>query len=390
MDADRRQTGKLLGIIAFAIALFVGMWHLGEVLRVLRLALSMVSFFLVGLSLAFILNAPMRLIETRLFRPLDRRLGKRWARFRRPAAVVLTLLLLVAVLLLVIFMVIPQMARTVAVLADEIPAFLESANAWLDDLNAQYGTSISALQAAEIDWAKLGEAAVNLLQNGAGAFLTGTVNAATSIVSGVFNFFVGVILAVYVLLSKEKLGGQVRRLLYAFLPEKRVDRILAVLAKANVTFTNFVSGQFFEAVILGVLCFLGMSIFGFRFAPMVSVLVGVTAVVPIFGAFIGCAVGAFMILVNQGWLRALWFLVFFIILQQIEGNLIYPHVVGKVMMLPGLWVLVAVTLGGNIAGIGGMLISVPVTSLAYALLREAVDKRNAARGVPRDKLSPGG
>lgn len=390
MDADPKQTKKLLGVIAFAVALFVGLWHLGDVLGALRLALRMISFFLVGLSLAFILNTPMRLLETRLFPPLDRRLGKRWARLRRPAAVTLTLLLFLALVLLVVFMVIPQLGRTIAILADEIPSFFAGINDWLDALATQYGASLAALQEIEIDWAKLGEAAVSLLQGGAGSFLSGTVNAAGSIVSGLFNFVVGMILAIYVLLSKEKLAGQVRRLLYAYLPEKRADRFLEITAKANDTFSHFITGQFMEAVILGVLCFIGMSIFGFRFAPMVSVLVGVTAVIPIFGAFFGCIVGAFMILVNQGLLKAVWFLVFFIILQQIEGNLIYPHVVGKVMMLPGLWVLVAVTLGGNVAGIAGMLVSVPIAALLYTLLREAADGRNAARSTPAEKLRPGG
>ena len=386
MEFNRKNVRILLGIIAFAVLLFVGLWHLDAVLGVLGFLLGVMTFFIIGLCVAFILNTPMMRIETKLFAPLNRRLGKRWLRIRRPLAVFITLLLVLALLFFAVFLVIPEIGRTFAVLADEIPGFLADANVWLNSLTQEQGGWIEAIRLTEIDWNELAQSAVDLLRNGAGNFLTGTVSAASSIVSSVVSFVVGVILAVYILASKERLGGQVRRVLYAYLPERRVDRVLQVGHMASKTFASFITGQVLEAMILGVLCFIGMSIFGFRFAPAVSLLVGVTAFIPIFGAFIGWFIGAFMILVNQGWMTAVWFSLFFIVLQQIEGNLIYPHVVGKSVMLPGLWVLVAVTIGGNLAGILGMLISVPLASLLYALLREAVDRRNAARGIGPEKL----
>lgn len=386
MDQNGKEVRKLAGIIAFAVALFVGLWHLQAVLQALGRLLSLLSFFFIGLGLAFILNTPMRRIETRLFAPLNRRLGERWKRIRRPAAVVATLLVFLSVLALVVLMVIPEIARTTAILANEIPNFLHNVNLWLEDMSTRYEGFPSTIHLESVDWAEIGRSALDLLRNGAGTFVSGTFSAATSFASGVVSFVIGCILAIYVLLSKNRLSAQIRKLLYAYLPEKRADWLVYTGTQANTIFANFLSGQFFEALILGGLCFLGMRIFGFQFAPMVSVLVGFTAFIPIFGAFIGMAVGVFVILVNQSLAAALWFALFFFVLQQIEGNLIYPNVVGKSVMLPGLWVLAAVTVGGNMAGILGMIVSVPLCSLLFALLREAVNKRNAGRGIAPEKI----
>lgn len=390
MEFDRKNTRTVLGIVAFGVVLFVGLWHFNVVISALQVLLGMVSFFIVGLCLAFILNAPLKLIENRIFAPLNKRLGKRWPRFRRPVSVVLTLLLVLGIVFLVIFMVIPEMVRTITLLTDELPAFVQRVTVWWESLGLDDEAVREKLQLERIDWASIGNAALNLLRTGGSSFLAGTFSAASSIVSGVVSFVVGVIMAVYVLLSKERLSNQTKRILYAYLPEKRADRLVSVGGMANRIFGNFVSGQCLEAFILGALCFLGMVIFRFPFAPMVAMLVCVTAFIPIFGAFIGCFVGAFMILVNQGWLQAVWFVVFFIVLQQVEGNLIYPHVVGKSVMLPGLWVLVAVTVGGNVAGILGMLVSVPLCALVYTLLREAVNRRNERKEIAPSKFEPNG
>lgn len=373
---DRRQRRYLYGIVAFGVALFVGLWHLGTVLSALQVVLSMVSFVVVGLSIAFILNVPMRMIENRLMAPLNKRLGSRWARIRRPIALVLTVLLLLAALLFIVLMVAPEFARTVAQLAGEIPAFLQRLDISIDQLFDEWGIPQILSDVDTIDWQKIGNTLVNLLKNGAGSVLRGTVTVATNVVSSVVSFVVGIILALYVLLSKERLSDQMKRTVRAYLPTGRAERVLEVAALSQRTFTSFVGGQFFEAVILGCMFFVGMTIFGFPFAPMVSVLVGATAMIPIFGAFIGWFVGAFMIVVDSGLVTAAWFSLFFIVLQQIESNLVYPNVVGKSVMLPGLWVLVAVTIGGNLAGIAGMLVSVPLCSILYALLRDAVNRRN--------------
>lgn len=388
MDLNKKNVRTLLGIITFAILLFVGLWHLGVVMETLGILFSMISFFIIGLCIAFIFNVPLRWMETKLFKPLDKRFGKRWQAARRPLSVFLTILLMLVIVLTAVFMVIPEIARTVVMIGNEMPGFIKRAEEWFHTLPFDTTNLTGILEWESIDWNTLANSALDLLQNGAGQVLAGTFSAATSIVSSVVSFVVGIILAIYVLMGKERLSGQFRRLLYAYLPETGADWILETGASANRIFSSFIGGQFLESVILGTLCFLGMTIFRFPFAPMVSVLVGVTAVIPIFGAFIGCFVGVFMILVHQGFMSAVWFIVFFVVLQQIEGNIIYPHVVGKSVMLPGIWVLVAVTVGGNIAGILGMLISVPLAALCYTLLRQAVAKRNEKRGIRREKLYP--
>ena len=232
----------------------------------------------------------------------------------------------------------------------------------------------------ELDWNKI----TSFIQNGATNVISSTFNAAASVVNGTINFFLGLIFAFYLLSQKEKLMVQTKRFLYAFFPEKKMDSILRVGSLANKTFSNFISGQCTEAVILGVLCFIGMSVFRFPYALMISVLVGFMSLIPIFGAFIGVAIGAFLILMVSP-LKALWFVVFFIVLQQVEGNLIYPRVVGNSIGLPAIWVLVAVIVGGSAMGILGMILFIPLCSVLYALLREAVPKKLSEKGLERNE-----
>lgn len=218
--------------------------------------------------------------------------------------------------------------------------------------------------------------------------LNSTLDLASSIIGGVVGSVVAVVFAAYILLQKERLGRQFRQLLYAYLPEHHADRITEVGTLSYRTFSRFLSGQCLEAVILGCMFFLTMSILRFPYALTISVLITVTALIPIFGAFIGCIVGAFLILTVDP-MQALWFVVLFLILQQVEGNLIYPHVVGSSVGLPSIWVLAAVTIGGSVMGIAGMLIFIPLCSVFYTLLRHSILNRLRARKIPQEKiLSP--
>ncbi len=379
MDLNRKNVRALLGVIAFAIALLAALLNIGAVMAALRTAVGAVSFFLIGLSFAFIMNTPMRNIETRLFPPLDKRLGKKWHAARRMASVALSALLIAGLLIAVVFMVIPELGRTFGVIGEQLPVFIDDATAWIQGIAQSSGRSLESMNMPQFDWVKIGDTVLGWLGTGGSNIVSNTVTVATSFASSVLNVVIGFVLALYILYQKERLSSQANRVLHAYLPERRVNRLVEIGRLATQIFGNFITGQFLEAVILGMLCFLGMTILRFPFAPMVAVLVGVTAFIPIFGALIGALVGIFLILVNQGALQAFWFLIFFFALQQIEGNLIYPHVVGKRVALPGLWVLTAVTLGGNIAGVLGMLVSVPLCSLLYALLREAVARRNEAK-----------
>lgn len=386
MEIKNWHIRTALSMIVFSVVMMAAVWHIGAVWQAIGVALGMVSFLIVGLCVAFILNTPLRFLESRLLLPLERRFCGERASWHRPAALALTLLFFAGVVFAAVFMVIPELVRTFVVLGEQIPPFFDEVNLWIAGLAEESGRSLDAMNLPQLDWVKIGDAMLDWLRNGAGNLLTGTMSVASSFASGIFSFVVGFVLAIYVLYQKERLGSQARRVLSAYLPERRVNRLMEIGGLANLIFGNFISGQFLEAVILGALCFAGMTILGFPFAPMVSILICVTAFIPVFGAFIGLVVGAFMILVNQGAAQALWFCLFLFGLQQVENNLIYPHVVGKRVMLPGLWVLVAVTLGGNIAGVAGMLLGVPFVSLLYALFRQAVNARNAAReGAGEDK-----
>ena len=215
--------------------------------------------------------------------------------------------------------------------------------------------------------------------------LGSTFNVASTIIGTFTNFVIGLVFAIYLLLQKEKLGGQFKRVLYSFVPESKADYFLEICQLSSNTFSNFISGQCLEACILGLMFFVSMSLLHMPYAMIISMLIGVTALIPIFGAFIGCGVGVFLILIVSP-IQALWFLVLFLVMQQIEGNLVYPHVVGNSVGLPSIWVLMAVTLGASTMGVLGMIINIPLFSIVYALLRQTVRRRLHEKGIDRSKL----
>ncbi|MCI8359773.1 MAG: AI-2E family transporter [Clostridiales bacterium] len=411
MELNKKNVRKILLIIAFAILLLVCLQRFDSVLAFFSWLFRLFSPFLMGACIAFILNVPMRFIESKLF-PAEgwRARGRRgktgqagdavlpaagpdvnsrgWRvreKLRRPVSMVLALAAVTGVIIVVLFLILPELGRTLMSLADRVPAFVVSVQDWLTELTEQYPDIYQQVKTIQLDWQKIGNDFVAFLQNWAASVLGSTVGVVTSVVSGVMNFLLGLFFALYVLIQKEKLGRQSRRVLYAFLPEKWADRLLSVGKLSNQTFSSFLSGQCFEAVILGAMFFICMSIFRFPYALMISVLIAFTALIPIFGAFIGCFVGAFLILMVDP-LQAVWFVVMFVIIQQIEGNLIYPHVVGGSVGLPSLWVLVAVTVGGSLMGIVGMLVFIPLCSVLYALFRQTVIVRLREREIPSAKL----
>jgi predicted PurR-regulated permease PerM len=224
-----------------------------------------------------------------------------------------------------------------------------------------------------------------MLKNSLQLIATGAFSAVGNVTGTLVDILIGIVFSLYCLTRKEILARQGRRLLYAFLPEHMCDGIVRVMRLTNSTFSNFISGQGLEACILGALFAVSMAIFRMPYIPLVSVLIAVTALVPVVGAFVGCFLGAFFILVNDP-VQALVFVAMFLVLQQLENNLIYPRVVGTSIGLPGMWVLLAVTVGGEIMGVGGMLLMIPLSSVMYSLAREFTNNRLAERGIPREKL----
>ena len=381
MPWNRKQIRVLFALVAFGVLLFVGLQNLGTVWGFVQILIGLLMPFIIGLCIAFILSVPMRAVETHLFRPLDKKCGRIWRKIRRPLAATVTLLLALGVLAAAVFLIIPELGRSLRTLADSIPGFIARAQAWLTELAQKYPQWQDWINDLQLDWNAIAQKLLAFAQSGAVDLFNSTVSLATSIFSGVLNLFLGVIFAMYVLMQKETLARQITNVLRAHLPDAKTDRLLEIGRLSNRTFSRFLTGQCLEAVILGLMFFVTMCIFRFPYALMIAVLIAVLALIPIFGAIIGCVVGAFLIFVGDP-MQAFWFVVMFLILQQIEGNFIYPKVVGTSVGLPSIWVLAAVTVGGGVMGIFGMLIAVPLSSVLYSLLRDSTNRRLARRGIP--------
>jgi predicted PurR-regulated permease PerM len=291
---------------------------------------------------------------------------------------VLAYLAVLLVITLVVITVIPQLVATVRVLGEKIPVFWRNLMVQLEVIFAENPELLQELQAIEkleIDWKGMINTALDFLGSGVSSMLTSTFNVASSIISHVVNFFISLIFSFYVLTQKEKLADQFSRLIKAYTKPDVYEYVKKVCGLLHHNFSKFITGQCTEAVILGLLFIIAMTVFGFDYAVMIGVLIAFTSLIPVVGAFIGCFIGAFLILVDDP-IKAVWFLVLFIVLQQIEGNLIYPHVVGNSVGLPSIWVLAAVTVGGSLMGVVGMLIFIPLLSTVYMLLKEDVNRRN--------------
>ena len=389
MELNKKTLRNIFLVVAGCIVLY---WVLHETERVtatFKTIWSLFSPFAVGAAIAFILNVPMRAIERMLG-------GIKKAGPRRGLAILLTFLAVLLVLTGVIYLVIPQVIATVETLLAEIPGFVNrvitwgkqwlAANLelmdWLSENTDFQNTNWSSLLQQAFDMVS---DKITTIVNSFSTLLERTFSTVITLSTGIFNAVLSLVFGLYCLARKEILARQGRRLLYATFPEKISDETVRILRMTNATFSNFISGQCLEAVILGFLFVISMSIFRMPYMPLVSVLIAVTALVPIVGAFVGCILGAFFILVDDP-MMAVWFVIMFLILQQIEGNLIYPRVVGTSIGLPGMWVLVAVGVGGDLMGVGGMLIMIPFASVLYALAREYSDKRLEAKGIPAEKL----
>lgn len=385
MELDRKNTQRILLIVAFGVILFWALLNLSNVIDILGTAVGFLSPFLIGLALAFIMKVPMKKIEHLLECIPHKKNHKKTQKMIRPISITLTLLLIILLIFFILFLVIPDVAKTVLLIKEQIPEFTQQVQDWWKKYEQHLPTISNWISGLDINWEKYMETLADYLQKGAVGVVNATVSFTTSLLSGLINFIIGFIFAVYILMQKEKLSVQCKKLLYSFVPEKYADEIVRIAKVSDRSFTNFISGQCTEAVILGCLCFIGMIIFRFPFALTISVLVGFTALIPIFGAFIGTAVGAFLIFVTNP-LSALWFILFILILQQIEGNLIYPKVVGTSVGLPSIWVLLAVTVGAASMGILGMLINVPIASVLYILLSEVAESQLKKRKIPASKI----
>lgn len=382
MHVDRKTLRQVFLGVAACIILYWLLHETERVKSVWNFIITLISPFLVGSALAFVLNVPLRGIE-------------RWFGFvknkptRRSISIVLTFAFVGLVIYFVFRLLLPQLIETVQNLVFQLPVFLNNVVDWVKDFLAKRPEIMKWVQSntnmEDIDWSGLVEKAVSVAGDGATAFITGVFAMIGAMFTGIFNAVISLVFAIYCLARKEILARQFRRMAYSFLPERFCDKTIRILRLTNSTFSNFISGQCVEACILGSLFAIAMSIFRMPYIPLISVLIAVTALVPIVGAFVGCVLGAFFILVNDP-IQAIWFVVMFLALQQFENNVIYPKVVGKSVGLPGMWVLLAVTVGGELMGVAGMLLMIPVTSVLYSLLREITAKRLDTRCIDNSKL----
>ncbi len=365
---DRDTIRKIQKLIVFTLLILVGLWRFDVVVDAARFILHILSPFLLGGAIAFILNVPMCRIQKRLFGRAAQ--GSKMERAAAPVSLLVTILAVTGILGLVVVVVLPELASTVAALSLKIPEMFERLETHFTE-NPEIFRWFEELQ---LNWDEILAQIVDFFYVGVNTMFGSTISAAKGIVSAVTTFFIAFVFACYILLQKETLGRQMRKLFFAYLKKERAESVLRVCGLTSRTFANFLTGQCLEAVILGAMFFVSMTILRFPYALLVGVLVAFTALIPIFGAFIGCAVGAFLILtVNP--VQAAGFIALFLVLQQVEGNLIYPHVVGGSVGLPSIWVLAAVSLGGSLMGIVGMLVFIPIVSVLYTLLRENVHAR---------------
>ncbi|MST65246.1 AI-2E family transporter [Lachnospiraceae bacterium BSM-380-WT-5A] len=370
---------KIRELIVFTALLVVALWKFDVVLDVLKTIGQIIFPFILGGAIVFVINVPMSFLEKKIFENIKKE-NKAARKLARPVSLLLTIVLVVGVIALVMIGVIPQLTKTMGSLMINITDFIPQIKIWIRDFfhdNREIMKLVDQVQFKPDQAIRWG---ISLLGNGAGNMMNTTVSAVGSVVSGLATFFIAFSFACYVLFQKEKLHVQIRKVLFAFLPKQKADAFLKVCSLTYRTFANFLTGQCLEAVILGCMFVVTLSILRMPYALLIGVLIAFTALIPIFGAFIGCAVGSFLIFMVSP-KQAIIFIIVFLVLQQIEGNLIYPHVVGESVGLPSIWVLAAVTIGGNLMGIVGMLVFIPLLSVIYTIFRKVVYQRLKKRHI---------
>lgn len=372
---NKRFIKYVVVVLCLIFAFYIVVAMPQKISNAVSFVLDILSPFLIGFCFAYVVNL--------LLRPLERfwlwcwrklKTGRIVERLKRPICLTVSILVVLGVVFAIVFMIIPKLGDTVVSFADKVPQYAKTVEGWYHTVVEFFEKYNFTLPEISFDTAKVTNLIKDLITKYGNNVIDTTVNITASIVSLVVDAILGVVFSIYLLSQKEKLGRQTTKTVRALLSHDRAEKLINITSLTDSVFTKFVTGQLTEACIIGVLCFLGMLIFGMPYAAIISVLIGFTALIPIFGAFIGTAVGAFLILLENP-LKAFWFIVFIVILQQLEGNLIYPRVVGKSVGLPGIWVLVAVTVGGGLFGLGGMLFSVPVCSVLYIILRKYVNRK---------------
>lgn len=380
---NKKTLKFVLIVITFALVLSWGLNHSEAFKGALADILGLFSPFFTGACIAFIINTILRPIE-KLWDKVPQKLRtKHFDKAKRPVCLTFSILIVMGSVFAILFMIIPQFIETITSFANKLPEYISNLSGLLARFKAFLARHNFIVPSFELNWNKIGNYISKLVSDYSETFINATVEITTTIVTAIVNFIIAIFFSVYILAKKERLGKHLSRLLYATTSKRKSEKIIKIAKLTSDTFTKFVTGQLLEAIIIGVLCFVGMLILNIPFAGIVSVLIGFTALIPVFGALFGTIIGALLILLIEP-IKALWFIIFIIVLQQIETNLIYPKVVGKTVGLPGVLVLVSVTIGGGAFGILGMLFSVPVCTVLYCLYKEFVSNRLKKKNIPEN------
>ncbi len=382
--SEKPKKSKLKVLLAVSIIIIMAIIcirNLDIVTSAVSWCINLIMPLLVGCAIAVFINVPMRFFETHLWRKSK---SKFWCRARRPIAFVLSMICIIGIIVAAVWIIIPELVEAVKILVQSATVFVQKISSMTEEelLELPFGELL-----LKIDWNNLLNTFQNWLKDQSGNIVNTVFGTVTTMVGETFNLVLSVVFAINILLVKEKLKTMVKRLLKVWIP-KRSDMVAHALSVANANFRNYIAGQLIESAILTSLILIGMLIFRFPYAPMISIMIGVLTWIPMIGIFVGAGLGAFMILTVDP-MKALWFLVFIIVLQQLEGNLIYPRVMGKRVNLPGIWILVAFTVGGRLAGPVGMLLSIPVLSTIYVLFKEATDKKEQKRAAEKAENDDG-
>ena len=366
-----------IGVSAFILFLCIYYWQTA-VNYLLVIAGSLISL-LIGGVIAYIVNILMSFLESHYFADSNK---KYVIKSRRPVCMIVSFLIVLLIVVLVIALVVPEIIKSISMIINRLPVAFRNLSE--NELVTKYLPVISEY-ISNINWNEIVNRAQRFFTDNFGGMAGNLISTVSTVFSSVLNFVLGLIFSIYLLLSKDRLCAQAKEIMEHYVKKSWNEKIQYVLTILNRNFHRFIVGQCTEAVILGVLCAVGMVIFRFPYAIMIGVLVGFTALIPVVGAYVGAAAGIFMMLTISP-MKALMFVIFIVVLQQLEGNLIYPRVVGNSLGLPALWVLVAVTVGGGIGGVIGMLVAVPTVSSIYQLVQNDVRKRRAVKAAEEKKM----
>ncbi len=374
MELNSKTIKKILLVVFLSTLIVWAVFNNTVVFGIVGKLFSYISPIIAALCIAFILNVLLRVLETKVFFFFDKSKHNFIRKIKRPLSLVLTYLLAMGVIALLVLVIIPDLIDTVIYVVKSLPSFLKDMREWVVGIAANFGIAANKIPTINFDLNDTLNTLQNLLSDYSNTIVNGAANITSSVVGGIYDVLFSLIISVYVLAQKERIGRFLKKVIDSFVPKNIAKTVYHISNHASESFSRFIGGQLTESIILGVLCYIGMLIFRFPNAAIISVLIAVSSLVPIVGAIVGVVIGALLIVITNP-IKALFFIIFILILQQIEGNVIYPKVVGKAVGLPSIMVVSAVLIGGNIGGILGVLLSVPLSALLFTLLKEAIDNK---------------